>query len=579
MTVDAHDAAQAAALKKLRLGELLVQRKLISQGQLDQALAEQKTSNRRLGRILVDNGFIQEDVLLNILSGQIKIPYIHLSSYPLVPEIVMRLPEAVAKRHRAIVIEETEQDILVGMADPTDIFAYDEISRLVKKSLRLALVHENELLHILELVYQHNEEIRAFASELGQELKESVFELEALAKVSNQADIPVIKLVQSVFSDAVAVRASDIHIEPDEEVLRIRRRVDGVLQEQVMNEKHIIGAVVSRLKLMAGLDIAEKRLPLDGRFNFKVKDKILDVRVSTMPTQHGESVVMRLLERTAGLIPLERTGMPPGLVKRFRALVREPHGLLLVTGPTGSGKTTTLYAALNEINSPKRKIITVEDPVEYRLPRITQVQVNSRIGLDYARVLRSILRQDSDIVLIGEMRDRETAEIGIRAAMTGQLVLSTLHTNDAVSSATRLIDMGVDSYLVAATLRGVLAQRLLRRNCDKCVIDVKPDANQTAWLRHVLGPDQVSASLKRGRGCTYCSQTGFRGRIGVYELLVIDAPMAESLRLKDYSAFAQAAHAQASYRPLVRNALDFTLAGTTTVDEAMELAGAWHEDL
>lgn len=351
-----------------------------------------------------------------------------------------------ARRFRAIVLAERNGELLVGMADPLDIFAYDEIVRILKQPIKQAVVRESELLSTLDLVYRRTEEIASLAEELEDELDDDAFDLADLTAESSSEDAPVVKLLKTLFEDAVQARSSDIHIEPDESVVRIRQRVDGVLQEQVMKEKRVNAALVLRLKLMAGLNISEKRLPQDGRFNVRVKGRSIDVRVSTMPVQYGESVVMRLLDQSQGMLNLESTGMPPELLARFRRMIQRPHGMILVTGPTGSGKTTTLYGALSELNRPEVKIITAEDPVEYRLPRVTQVQVNPKIGLEFSDVLRAALRQDPDVILVGEMRDSETVEIGLRAAMTGHLVLSTLHTNDSISSAMRLIDHGGGTF-------------------------------------------------------------------------------------------------------------------------------------
>ena len=315
-----------------------------------------------------------------------------------------------------------------------------------------------------------------------------------------------------------------------------------------MNETRIVSALVLRLKLMAGLDISEKRLPQDGRFNIRVSKHNIDVRLSTIPSQHGESVVMRLLDQSAGAIDLNHSGMPEAILTRFRQLIRKPHGLVLVTGPTGSGKTTTLYGALHELNEPEKKIITVEDPVEYQLERITQVQINTKIGLDFASVLRSCLRQDPDILLVGEIRDHETAEIALRASMTGHLVLSTLHTNDAVTSAMRLIDIGVEGYLAASSLKAVVAQRLVRRVCDRCAEDHTPDAQQQILLEAILDKAQLEGvQFKLGKGCQHCNHTGYKGRIGVFELLEITEPMADALRRNDTADFTRAAHAHPSF--------------------------------
>ncbi|HYW02945.1 MAG TPA: GspE/PulE family protein, partial [Gammaproteobacteria bacterium] len=453
----------SAVRQKIRIGDLLVSNKVISEQQLQDALAEQKKTGRKLGRVLIELGFISEDQLLDFLSRQLAIPVVDLRHYKFSPDVVRKLPETYARRYRAIVLADTDNGMLVGMVDPTDIFGYDELSRILKRPIKQALVRESDLLRAIDTVYRRTEEIFSLAEELGEELSQSDYDLARLLEEEEDVDAPVARLLQSMFEDAVQVHASDIHIEPDESVLRIRQRVDGVLQEQIIEERRIASALVTRLKLMSGLDISEKRLPQDGRFNIRVKNSSIDVRLSTMPIQHGESVVMRLLDQSHGMLSLSQLGMPESMMSRFRGLIRRPYGMVLVTGPTGSGKTTTLYAALSEINQPGSKIISVEDPVEYRLPRVNQVQVHSRIGLDFARVLRSALRQDPDIIMVGEMRDAETAEIGLRAAMTGHLVLSTLHTNDALATVNRLLDMGAAGYMVATALDAIVAQRLVRR--------------------------------------------------------------------------------------------------------------------
>ena len=569
-----------AAPKRVRIGDLLVEHKIISEAQLQSALADQKKSGRKLGRVLIENGFVKEDMLLQLLSRQLNIPFIDLTSFELNPELVQKLPETYARRYRAMPIKQLPDGLLLGMGDPTDIFAYDELVRILKQPVQLAVVKESDLLHFIDQIYQHGAQLKSLATEVGQDLAASAFDLGQLGVDSTQTDAPVVRLLQTLFEDAVRANVSDIHIEPDEDALRIRRRIDGVLYEQVMDERRIAGALVSRLKLMSGADISEKRLPQDGRFSLRVQDKNIDVRLATMPTQNGESVVMRLLTPDASRFAFDQLGMPPDVLEKFRRAVHRPHGLVLVTGPTGSGKTTTLYAALSELNKPQKKIITVEDPVEIRLPRITQVQVHSKIGLDFARVLRTTLRLDPDIILVGEMRDAETGEIALRASMTGHLVLSTLHTNDAASTALRLIDMGLEPYLVASTVQAIVAQRLVRRICDKCRTEAPPSASQQAWLRGVHGDEAnaetAQATYHVGAGCGNCNHTGYRGRIGVYELLEMDAQLIDCLRRNDQGGFERAARAQPGYRPLVQHAVELARAGVTTIDEAIGLAG-WTE--
>ncbi|KPJ93430.1 MAG: MSHA biogenesis protein MshE [Gammaproteobacteria bacterium SG8_11] len=559
--------------QRIRLGDLLVEHKLISEGQLQAALEEQKKSGRKLGRVLIENGYVKEDVLLNLLSSQLNLPFVDLGAYQFQPEISKLIPETLARRYRVLALEEQGNKLLVGMADPTNIFAYDEVVKVLKRPVSLAVVKESDLLQGIDKVYQREDEIKSLASELGEELAENVFDLSTLNQSAAQSDAPVVKLIETVFEDAVKANASDIHIEPDEDVLRIRRRIDGVLHEQVMDEKRIAAAVVSRLKLMAGLDISERRLPQDGRFNLKLKNKAVDVRLSTMPIVYGEAVVMRLLDHSGAILRLDRIGMEPELEERVRKAIFKPHGLMLVTGPTGSGKTTTLYAALNELNKPERKIITVEDPVEYQLPRINQVQVNAKVGLDFARVLRTTLRQDPDVILVGEIRDKETAEIALRASITGHLVLSTLHTNDAVSTATRLIDMGLESYMVATAVHAILSQRLVRKICEKCATDHDPDSGEQVWLNNVLDEKAQYIRLKRGAGCAACNYTGYRGRVAVHELLELNDALADALRRKDYVEFKNVALAQADYQPLVYSALKLAERGETTLAEVIRISG------
>src|SRR3989338_7310718 len=574
--------------KKIRLGDLLIANKVISQEQLNTALADQKKSGRKLGRVLVENGFLSEDQLLTLLSQQLNIPYIDLRRYHYKPEVVRLIPEAYARRFRAIVLEDSRENLLVGMADPTDIFAYDELSRVLdrrggiqqrrqtdsvaddelRRPLRLAVVKESELLKTIDSVYRRTEEISDLAQELQQELTaQGGVDLAALAEAEGLTDAPVVKLLQSMFEDAIQVNASDIHIEPDEKELRIRFRLDGVLRVQTIADRRIASALVSRVKLMANLDISEKRLPQDGRTNVRIRDRSIDVRVSTMPVQFGESVVMRLLNPFAGVFSLEQVGMPKNVLERFRRMIHNPNGMVLVTGPTGSGKTTTLYGALKELNRPEFKILTAEDPVEYRLPGINQIQINTKIELTFARVLRSMLRQDPDIILVGEMRDQETAEIGLRAAMTGHLVLSTLHTNDAISTALRLVDMGVESYMVAASLRGIVSQRLVRRICESCTESTEISPSMLAIVRIEAGDKAESLRFKRGRGCSHCNGTGYQGRIGIFEFLEMDANLVNAMHSGDPSAFATAARKQTGFQSLRRSAVILAAQGITTMDQ------------
>ncbi|VVQ09377.1 Type II secretion system protein E [Pseudomonas fluorescens] len=555
---------------KVRLGDLLIDAGLLNDIQLQRALQEQKRTGFKLGRTVVDLGFVDEVRLLTALSEQLNISFIELKHFKFDKALVQTLPEAVARRFRVIVLSRLGEGLVVGMSDPLDLFALDEMDRLLKTRVQPAVVREAELLTALDMLYRRTSEMDLIAGELEGELKDNDFDLSALGADSN-SEAPVVRLLKTLFEDALQMKASDIHIEPGEGILRIRQRIDGVLSEHIMKEARVASALVMRLKIMSGLDISEKRLPQDGRFNIRVKNHTIDVRMSTMPVQFGESVVMRLLDQTHGITSLDAGGMPAPMLARFRQLLQRPFGLVVVTGPTGSGKTTTIYAGLSELNTPQKKIITVEDPVEYRLPRINQVQVNTKIDLGFSRVLRSALRQDPDILLIGEMRDRETAEIGLRAAMTGHLVLSTLHTNDAPTSAMRLVDMGVEPFLVATALNAVLAQRLIRRVCESCRGPHVPEPSQLVWLEKLHGAPLTGHGFQQGSGCHQCHNTGYSGRLGVFELLEMNEAMISSLRRDDPQGFADAALASPHYRPLAMCALDYALAGLTSVEEVLKV--------
>ena len=554
---------------KIRLGDLLVQNGIINEAQLQQALSAQRASGRKLGYVMIEQGFVTEEQLLNLLSQHLKVPLIDIPQYRVNPEVVKLLPEVQARRHRAIVLADNGDHLLVGMSDPADLSAVDVLSGFLPKPVKLAVVSDGDLFDAFDNFYRRTEEIASFAQELAEEYQDDV-DFDLTAGLEDEQDTAVARLLQSIFEDAIQAKASDIHIEPDEGMLRIRQRVDGVLQENIIKEKNIASALVLRLKLMSGLDISEKRLPQDGRTQIRIKGHRIDVRVSTMPVQKGESVVMRLLDQSAGLLTLEQTGMPGPMLRRFRTLLKRPHGMILVTGPTGSGKTTTLYGALSELNNPESKIITVEDPVEYSLPRINQVQVNTKIDLTFSNVLRTTLRQDPDIIMVGEMRDTETVEIGLRGALTGHLVLSTLHTNDAISSAIRLLDMDAPGYLVASSLRAVIAQRLVRRLCDNCKEEHQPSEDELFWLNNI-DPNVSQISFKKGSGCQNCNQTGYRGRVGVFELLEMTEPMMKALKEGDTVKFGEVAQQSPNYAPLSHVALTYAKMGITSVEEVLKL--------
>jgi len=562
----------AAPKLKMRLGDLLVHEHIITNEQLMQALNSQKTTGRKLGDTLIELGHIDERRLLEFLAQQLNVPFLDISQRRIPNEVALLLPEVHARRLRALIIEDQGDSVLLGMSDPADLGGLDQLEQmLAPKTLKLAVVMESQLYEAFDGLYRRTADIESFASQLEEEYEETTnFDLSS-SFLDDSGDATVGKLLQSVFEDAVQMRASDIHIEPDEDLLRIRQRIDGVLQENILKENKIASAMVLRLKLMAGLDISEKRLPQDGRFNLQIKGHDIDVRMSTMPVQHGESVVMRLLDQSAGLLSLDQTGMPADLVARVRHQITRPHGMVLVTGPTGSGKTTTLYGALSELNQSSKKIITVEDPVEYRLPRINQVQVAPKIDLNFSTVLRTALRQDPDIIMVGEMRDHETVEIGLRGALTGHLVLSTLHTNDAITSALRLIDMGAAGFLVGSSLRAVIAQRLVRKICEHCGEDHTPDSQEMQWLTHLAGEEAKTTTYKRGRGCQSCQYSGYRGRIGVFELLEMNEPMMAALKRDDSEEFTQLAKANPTFTPLAQAAFMYAKQGIISVEEVLRL--------
>jgi MSHA biogenesis protein MshE len=561
--------ATATRPEKVRLGDVLVQQKLISLEQLQQTLELQRTTGKKVGRLLIETGVITEELLANGLARQLRIPFVNLKTFPFRADVVKLLPESSARRFKALALEDKGDVLLVALGDPLDLFAYDELTRILRRNIAIAAVPESQLAGAFDRLYRRTEEISGLARALERDLGDAVDFGELSATVGLEG-APVVRLLQSLFEDAMQVGASDVHIEPQEDSLQIRVRVDGVLQTQTQADKRIGAALAQRLKLMAGLDISEKRLPQDGRFSVRLKDNTIDVRLSTLPTHYGESAVMRLLIQGAGMRRLDSIGMPEGMLQRFREVLGRTSGMVLVTGPTGSGKTTTLYAALAEINSTELKVITVEDPVEYRLAGLTQVQVNDKIDLTFAKVLRSCLRQDPDVILVGEMRDAETAEIGMRAALTGHLVLSTVHTRDTISTPFRLLDMGVPAFMVATSLQAVIAQRLVRLNCTECSAPHTPTAQESAWLSN-MEQDGAPLQAKRGLGCSMCNGTGYSGRQGVYELLEMDAALTHAASASEPAVFMQAARKRLQGQTMAFHALELVRQGRTSLAEAMRI--------
>jgi MSHA biogenesis protein MshE len=558
--------------KVLSLGESLVEQRLLRTDKLRVALDESKRSGRMLGRVLVEKGMVTEEQIAKTLANQINVPYIDLRRFDVTHETVQTLSEIQARRFRALVLEDRADTYLVGFVDPNDLRAQDEIAMLVRRPIDVAMITNEQLIQTIDRIYRKTSQISEFAREVERDV--DVVDIHAINVSLTDEDAPVVKLLQTLFEDAAQIRASDIHIEPQETKLVVRFRIDGVLHIQAEADRKIAPALTVRLKLMASLDIGERRLPQDGRMSVKTKTQRFDVRMSTIPTEFGESVVLRLLIQEGGVIALEQSGIPPEKLEKLNRLIQAPHGIVIVTGPTGSGKTTTLYGALHRLNKPGVKILTCEDPVEYRLNGVSQVQVNEKIDLGFARVLRAFLRQDPDIMLVGEIRDHETAEIASRAAMTGHLVLTTLHTNDAVSTAGRLIDLGLPPYMVASTLLGVVAQRLLRRICRYCSQPYKPAPDEMEWVKHHLGEDTSEMKFRHGKGCSRCNGIGYSGRTGVFELLVMTAPLAAAIHTGDSTAFEHAAREQLGDDTLGRQALDQVLAGDTTVSEARSVVSS-----
>lgn len=511
--------------KTKRLGELLLDFNYITQKQLEEAIEYQQKNNVRLGEALVELNYVQPDDLIQVLEFQLGVPHVKLSNYVFNPQMATYIPEHIARRHNVIALELKGDKLLVAMSDPSNVVAIDdiEITSGLKVEPRIATSQEISKA-ITQLYTLGDEDTTEIIASLGDELQgEDEAELARLQEMVE--DAPIVKLANHIISQAIQMNASDIHIEPMEKEVRVRYRIDGVLNEVMTTPKYTQAALISRIKIIADLDITKRRIPQDGRISVEIGGMKVDLRVSTLPTIYGEKVVIRILTKDSSLINIDKLGFSTNNLHRFKELIEKPHGILLVTGPTGSGKSTTLSAAINYLNSPEKNIVTIEDPVEFQLHGINQIQANPQVGLDFASALRSILRQDPDIVMVGEIRDEETARIAVRASLTGHLVLSTLHTNDAVSSITRLIDMGIEPYLVASTVIGVVAQRLIRRVCNSCKEKHEPSAEEMVLLAG--GSDM--ARYYKAVGCHRCNRTGYRGRVAVHEVLVVDEKVKEMI--------------------------------------------------
>jgi len=551
-----------------QLGELLVEEGKLTAAQLETAAAEQRRVGRSLGRILVELGMLAEGELLATLARQVGMRFVDLGSYPVDATAVTKLSEAMARRHLALPIGYEDGRLLVAMADPGNVVAVDDIRAVTGGDIRPVVATRADIVATLDRFHRHLDEVDELAASAAGDADDAS-ELADVREVVE--DAPIVKLVNLLISQAVQDRASDIHIEPQERELRIRYRIDGVLHEVMHPPKSIQAGVTSRLKIMADLDIAERRVPQDGRIAVTIGGRSIDLRVASLPTVYGEKIVMRILDKSAVLLTLPELGFSPENFERYQAAARKPYGMVLVTGPTGSGKSTTLYATLNSVNDADRNIVTIEDPVEYRLGGVNQVQVNVKAGLTFAAALRSILRCDPDIVLIGEIRDPETARIAVESALTGHLVLATLHTNDAPSAITRLTEMGLEPFLVASAVDCVLAQRLARRLCDKCREPYSPTAEALAEAGWPAGADGEPPKLHRAVGCTACGKTGYRGRLALHEVMTVTEEI-ERLCVERRSSNEIAELARADGMTTLRqDGLAKAILGDTSVEEVMRV--------
>lgn len=557
---------------KKKLGDLLVQTGYIKPEILEEGLKEQDKTGELLGRILVAKGYITEQNLIEALEFQLGIPHVVLAKRDIPPEVLAVVPENVAKKYKVFPVEKKGNRLVLGMVDPTDVLALDNLRLLLNMEIQPVIVTQEDLERALSKYYGLEETMAEVFKDLDIEFEEDRAEEEPADVEEIIEEAPIVRLVNLIISQAVKERASDVHLEPTEKELVVRYRVDGVLRRVMTSPKNTQAAIVLRVKIISGMNIAEKRLPQDGRIQLRVDGIPVDLRVSCIPTVHGEKVVMRILFKSNILARMERLGFLPEALEKFRRIYRQPHGIILVTGPTGSGKSTTLSAVLNELNTPDVNIMTVEDPVEYQIPGVNQVQVNLKAGLTFAAALRSFLRQDPDIIMVGEIRDNETARIATQAALTGHLVLSTLHTNDAPSSITRLIDMGIEPFLVASTVIGVVAQRLVRGICDGCKTSyrLEPSSPHYQNVRENLpGYPEEKLLFYRGKGCRQCNGTGYTGRVAIHEILSLDQKL-RTLISRDVPAGVLKEEAvKAGMQTLFQDGLIKALQGKTTLEEVI----------
>lgn len=556
---------------KKRLGDMLVEEGKISMQQLEQALRRQRAQGKRLGELLIDEGLVAEEEIIAVLEKQLGIKRIKLDDINVDRKAIKSIPETLALKHSLIPIGFSANKILIAMWDPLNIFAIDDIRIASGFEVQSFIATKKEIFSAIERYYS-DQQVQKAAEELSKEKVEDAKQNELEEDQIEFNDIknaPVVKMVDYLIKNAAEARASDIHIEPFEKYVKIRYRIDGELQEISRLSKEALAALVTRIKILSNLNIAERRIPQDGRILTKVGEKDIDLRVSTLPTVFGEKAVIRVLNRDSYLVDRENLGMTDSELNQLDNIIKNPYGIILVTGPTGSGKSTTLYSLLNDLNSGNKNIITVEDPVEYMIDGINQVNVNIKAGMTFASGLRSILRQDPDIIMIGEIRDNETAQIAIRAAITGHLVLSTIHTNDAPSSIVRLIDMGIEPYLAATSISGVIAQRLIRKICPRCKVPYT--ANE--YEKKLLGVNESeNLILSRGNGCGHCNNTGYEGRTGIYEIMEITRDHREAIMMGSNSDEIRDLSIKKGMRTINMACKDLVLRGITTVEELVKIA-------
>lgn len=560
----------ALGTMKKRLGDLLVDSKLITRQQLQEALAAQKVTGERLGQTLINLGFVREEDILNALEMQLGIPKISLANR-INPALIKSLPESIIRRHRVIPVSREGNRMIVAMFDPLNVVALDDIRLTTGCEVDPVIAPQSEIDQAIQRVFGLSFVQDAFQTTETEDDNQLASQTLSFGDEAGTDDSPVVRLVNTIIKQAVNDHASDIHIEPLRDQVRVRFRIDGLLHETTLLPRSTLSTLVTRIKILANLDIAEKRLPQDGRFQVKYGNKEVDIRVATLPTVFGEKIVMRLLAKNTGIMRIDQLGFSQQNLQAFTGIIRHSYGMLLITGPTGSGKTTTLYAVVNQLNNKESNIVTIEDPVEYVVPGVNQTQVNNKAGLTFATGLRSLLRQDPDVIMIGEIRDTETAAIAVKAATTGHLVLSTLHTNDAAGAITRLIDMGVEPFLVASSLIGVVSQRLVRVLCPHCKEPYEPVADSPE--RDFLGmQSNQPVTLYRPKGCHNCNNIGYKGRTTIQEVL----PVSDVIRqLTKERATEQEIKAQAKREGMITMrevGVQKVLAGITSVREVMRVA-------